>query len=284
MRFGFIVICLIFGLVACEQSDVVEQAGGKVYPSAAYLKHFGEPPTPQQGYAYAQIGYLPLNDHSGQVAPIPLFLFNENQHLDRILSQLFSERLVVPSSSKLSPPFAQGVRLVQLDQAGDTLIVSLQTANDSKAVDKAGIDRAITETATQFEEVGRVRVLYNGEPSERQPLEGYQSRGETIATVAAPMLMDAIGSWEPGASGPEEVLINFDRPVTINSFRLMDRAGEQIGGKYYTSIFDMAVVVHPSQPEKITEGMVLNVAWDVDDALGRRNSGLDSLKLRRQEH
>lgn len=283
MRFIGVVVLLVFLLFGCQQQEPTESATGKVYPSVAYKKYFGEPPVPQQGYAYAHVGYLPLKDSSGKVGPIPLFLFNENGHLDRILSQLFSEQLVVPVRSKLSPPAAQGVQLTQLDQAGDTLMVYLQVSADM-SFDRTGIDRAVIETATQFEEINRVQIFYNDEPSEQQPLEGYQSLSEAIAPVEPPMLLDVAGIWEPGATGPEEILINFDRPVTINGFRLLNKSGEQIGGKYYISMFNMAVVVHPAEPEKFTEGMVLNVSWDVDDFLGRGNSALDSLTLSRREH
>ncbi len=283
MRFLGVVVLLAFLLVGCQQQETTDKTMGKVYPSVAFKESFGEPPVPQQGYAYAHVGYLPLKDNSGQVGPIPLFMFKENEHLDRILSQLFSEQLVVSARSKLSSPAAQGVQLTQLDQAGETLMVYLQAPVD-KSFDRTGIDRAITETATQFEEVSRVQIFYNGEPSEQQPAEGYQSRSESIAAVESPMLLDVVGIWEPGATGPEEILINFDRPVVINGFRLLNKSGEQIGGKYYTSVFNMAVVVHPAEPENFTEGMVLNVSWDVDDHLGRGNSALDSMTLSRREH
>ncbi len=284
MRLGILIGLMLLLLPACEQQEPLSEAGGKVYPSAAYLQHFGDPPVVQEGYAYAQVGYLPLNDGSGKVRPLPLFLYGENQHLDRILSQLFSAELIVSPRSRLSQPFAQGLRLTQLDQAGDTLIVYLTTVATGQKLDRAGFERAVTETATQFEEVSRVRILYDGEPAEDQPLGGYQSRPEMIAPVEPPLLLDVIGTWEPGEKQLEEILVNFDRPVAVNSFRLMNKAGEQIDGKYFTSVFNMAVVVHPEQAEKFTEGMVLNVAWDVNDHLGRRNSALDTLNLSRSQH
>jgi len=284
MRITAILGFLLLFLVGCEYQTAAERAPGKVYPSSAFVQHFGEPPVPQEGFAYARVGYLPMVEPTGQVSPIPLFLFSEGQHLDRILGQLFSEKLLVSKRSKLSLPYAKGVRLTQLDQAGDTLTVSLQTETELAAADRLGIDRAVTETAAQFEEISRVRVLYDGVVSPDQPIEGYRQRPEMIAAVEKPMLLDVVGFWEPGAAGPEEILINFDRPVSINSFRLLDKSGQQVGGKYYTSIFNMAVSVHPSQPEKFKAGMELNVSWDVIDALGRRNSALDTMTLARQEH
>lgn len=284
MKISVVLSLLLMILVGCEQQETAEVGAGKVYPSPAFEQHFGAPPIPQEGYAYAQVAYLPLAGQSGKVSPIPLFLFNENQHLDRILSQMFSEQLLVSERSSLNPPYAQGVRLTQLDQAGGTLIVFLQTVAGAVSADRKGIDRAVTETATQFEEVERVRILYDGEPSDQQPVEGYQHRPELIAAVEPPMLLDVVGMWEAGSKGPEEILINFDRPVSINSFRLLNKSGEQIGGKYFTSIFNMAVVVHPDQPETFSEGMVLNVAWEVEDALGRENSALDSMTLSRRDH
>lgn len=274
----------IFLLSACQQQDPAATVDGKVYASPAYLQHFGEPPAVQQGHAYAQVGYLPLNDLSGQVQPLPLFLFSEGQHLDRILSQIFSEKLVGSTRSRLTQPFRQGVRLEKLDQAGDTLTVYLSELPSSQNVDRVGIDRAIAETAIQFEDVSKVRVVYNGSPSPHQPLEGYLSQSEKIVAVEAPLLLDVVGIWEEGATDPEELLINFDRPITINSFRLLDQAGKQIAGKYFTSILDMAVVVHPAEPAKFKEGIPLNVVWDVDDHLGRRNSAIDTLPLTRSAH
>lgn len=284
MRILVLGILLIFTLGACQQQEQPPVRSGKVHASAAYLQHFGEPPIPQQGYAYAQVGYLPRNDASGRVRPLPLFLFSESQHLDRILSQLFSDKMLVSGHSRLLLPFAQGVRLEQLAQAGDTLVVSLADAGSGAAVDRAGIDRAITETACQFEDVSRVRILYNGEPSPQQPLEGYHAEPELIDAVGPPMLLNVVGTWEEGAEHPQEILINFDRPMVINNFRLLDRAGEPVGGKYFTSVFDMAVVVRPDKPELIKAGMLLTVDWDISDQLGRSSSSVASLALQRQSH
>jgi len=284
MRLRLIFFVFIFLLVGCEQQEA-KVAVGKVYPSSLYLQYFGEPPTVQQGYAYAHVGYLPLADRSGKVLPIPLFMYNENQQLDRILSQLFSDKLMVSERSKLLLPATQGVSLVQLDQAGDTLTVSLSPSAAGSAIDWAGIERAIVETATQFENVDRVRILYDNLPSKLQPVEGYRHRPEMIAEVPAPTLLDVVGFWAAGGKGPEEILVNFDRPVTISGFRLLNTAGEPVAGNYFTSLFDMAVVVQPSQPELFAEGVTLSVAWDVEDRLGRRSSQqLDSLPLIRREH
>lgn len=282
MRFGIILVVCAFFVCGCQQQAPV--AGGKVYPSAVYLQHFGEPPVPQEGHAYAQVGYLPLADQSGQVLPIPLFLFTEDQQLDRILSQLFSDKMNFSARSQVALPFAQGLRLTQLDQAGDTLLVSLTEVDGAANVDRSGLERAIAETAVQFEEVSRVRILYDGKPSSIQPLEGYQHRPETIAAVPLPTLLDIVGIWEAGAALCEEIQINFNRPVAVNSFRLLDASGEQIGGKYFMSMFDMAIIVRPEPPEQITAGMTLNITWDANDQLGRRNSALDTFTLKRTEH
>jgi hypothetical protein len=284
MRARLVFIVLLVFLVACQQQEPAGEGSGKVYASSAYLQHFGEPPAVREGFAYAQVGYLPLNDGSAKVRPLPLFLFGENQHLDRILSQLFSDKLIVSSRSKISTPYAQGVKLTELEQLGDTLKVYLSVADTGQQLDQAGLDRAITETAAQFEEINKVQILYDGEPAPSQPVGGYQRQASAIAAVEPPMLLDVVGVWEEGVKLPEEILVNFDRPVAINSFRLLDQSGEQIGGKYFTSIFNMAVVVHPDQPERFKEGMELNVAWDVNDHLGRQNSALDSMRLTRSEH
>ncbi|SHI93923.1 hypothetical protein SAMN02745165_01188 [Malonomonas rubra DSM 5091] len=270
------VITLLFG---CEQQQATAPDRGKVYASPAYLQYFGEAPAPQQGYVFAHVGYLPLADDSAQVRPIPLFMFSENQQLDRILSQLFSERLLVAEQSKLRMPFAEGVRLTQLDQAGSTLIVSLELTRDVPSHLLAGIERATVESAVQFEEVDRVRILYSGEPSERQPVEGYRHQPLAITDVQLPLLLDAVGSWQPGEKEVEEVFFNFDRPVKVERFELKGEAGNPLEGDYYLGMFDMAVVLRPQQAELFQPGMTLHVDWQVEDRKGRKSKASSKLNL-----
>lgn len=279
---GIILACVF--LCACQQDSQETLPKGHVKASLAYLQHFGEPPVPQQGVAYARVGYLPLEDRSGQVRALPFYLFSDSLPLDRVLSQLFSADLALSKRSGLRKPSELGISLDKLDQVGDTLLVSLKIAAPVPAADKKAIARAITETAVQFDAVARVRVLFDGQSQATEPLEGYRSQKQLIAKVGPPELIDVFGSWEAGRKNPEEILVNFDRPVKVNSFRVSDQSGNQVSGEYFTSIFNMAVVLHPESPDRFQDGTKLKIEWDVTDHLDRRNSGVDDLELKRVNH
>ena len=92
------------------------------------------------------------------------------------------------------------------------------------------------------------------------------------------------GMWERGGDSPDELLAEFDRPVKINNFKLFMRSGEAVDGEYFTSIFQMAVVVLPKDPTLYQESTVLRAEWDVVDGLERSNSGTTTLPLLRYEH
>jgi hypothetical protein len=92
------------------------------------------------------------------------------------------------------------------------------------------------------------------------------------------------GAWEKGQDEPEEVLVEFDRPVKVNSFELYHLDGQKVEGEYFKSIFQMAVVVHPKLPELFQEGTSLRAEWNVVDELGRANSGVDTMPLKKLIH
>ena len=98
----------------------------------------------------------------------------------------------------------------------------------------------------------------------------------------APVLL--AGMWEQGTDNLDELLVEFDRPVKVKNFKLYDSSGKSIEGEYFTSIFQMAVVVLPGDKTLYKEGDVLRVEWDVVDFMGRVNSGSSTLPLRRFEH
>jgi hypothetical protein len=92
------------------------------------------------------------------------------------------------------------------------------------------------------------------------------------------------GMWEKGTDNLDELLVQFDRPVKVNSFTLYDSSDKLIDGEYFTSMFQMAVVVMPGDKSLYKEGDLLRAEWDVTDEKGRANSGTNSMALRRYEH
>jgi hypothetical protein len=116
------------------------------------------------------------------------------------------------------------------------------------------------------------------------PAGGYLHNPQQMVEPGPPKLVMLAGAWQGGAEVPEELLIEFDRPVKVESIKLSDEAGNVVAGEYYTAIFQMAVVVHPEYPERYREGTVLRAEWSVVDNLGRAGSGTDTRPLRRLEH
>jgi hypothetical protein len=92
------------------------------------------------------------------------------------------------------------------------------------------------------------------------------------------------GVWEQGTDNLDELLVEFDRPVKVNNFKLYNNSENSIEGEYFTSIFQMAAVVLPGDKTLYKEGDVLRAEWDVVDFMGRVNSGSSSMPLRRYEH
>ena len=90
--------------------------------------------------------------------------------------------------------------------------------------------------------------------------------------------------WEKGTDNLDELLVEFDRPIKVNSFKLYNSSEVSIEGEYFTSIFQMAVVVLPGDKNLYKEGDVLRAEWDVVDIMGRTNSGSSTMPLRRYEH
>lgn len=81
-----------------------------------------------------------------------------------------------------------------------------------------------------------------------------------------------------------ELLVEFERTVEVNNFKLYNNAGMSIEGEYYTSIFQMAVVVLPGDSSLYKEGDTLRDERDVVDNKGRANSGSSTKPLHRYEH
>jgi len=92
------------------------------------------------------------------------------------------------------------------------------------------------------------------------------------------------GMWEQGTDSLDELLVEFDRPVKVNNFKLYNSSEKSIEGEYFTSIFQMAVVVMPGDKTLYKEGDVFRAEWDVVDFMGRVNSGSSTMPLRRFEH
>ena len=276
--------CLL-GLVACQREETADPRGsGLVESNPAYLENFGTPPQGKAGHAFARVGYLPLQTSPGKLRAFPLFLFDDQDQLQQILKRLTSDDLQLNRNSDLYNPFPGDLVLSITSAAGPTATISLTTSQDWSGTALEAGARALTETALQFATVERVVILLNGKPLPQMPAEGFEHDQALLVGVELPRLIHLMGVWEEGDAAVSELLVEFDRPIKVKQFKIYAEDGNVVDGDYFTSIVEMAVVIHPKDPGRYREGDVLRVEWEVVDELGRANHGTSSLPLWRIEH
>jgi hypothetical protein len=267
-----------------EEPAATPQISGFVDANPAYRNNFGTPPQGKEGRAFARVGYLPLQQEPEKLCALPLFLFTDQDQLEKILARLVSGELLLHRDSDLYNPFPSDLALSVTSADGPTVTLDLTTQQEWPAADLAAGSRALAETALQFNAVKQVIILLNGSPVTNMPAEGFVHEQELLVQVGPPKLILLSGVWEQGAEVLNEILVEFDRPIKMKNFKLSTADGSNVEGDYYTSIFQMAVVVHPIDPGRYHDGMQLQVDWEVADDLGRANRGTSTLPLRRIEH
>jgi hypothetical protein len=279
--FGF------FSLTACQQEEAPASApkkSGIVEASRAYLDNFGTPPQGKAGEAFARVGYLPLQDFPGKLRALPLFLFSDKGELQHILNRLIGGELKLPADFGLYNPFPDDLEVKTTPLGNPTVTLSLATQQSWSDSDMAAAGRALAETVFQFDAVKRVIITLGNQPLPQMPADGYLHEPLKLVEVKPPTLVLIAGMWEQGADEPDELLVEFDRPITVNNFKLYDNSGKAVDGEYFTSIFQMAVVILPKDPSRYQEATLLRAEWDVVDGLGRSNNGTTTLPLQRFEH
>jgi hypothetical protein len=281
---GSLILLLAALAAGCEKKAPTLPAGA-VKASPAYVAFFGQPPVPKGGTCFARVGFFPLRSDPGKVRPVPFFLFREDGQMQLVLDRLVGGEVTFPAERDSFNPFPPGTRIQHrmLEEGATELTLNLGDAS-SVAPDFQAMAAALTETAMQFDEVDRVIILLDGAPLAGMPAGGYRHEPQRILPPDAPKLLMVIGSWEQGKEDPDEILANFDRPVTIDSFHLRDAAGQEVRGKYYQSAFNMAVVIHPDNPRAFREGASLTAEWEVVDGLDRKGKGSGVFSLGRHEH
>jgi len=274
--------CLVLVVAACQK----ETSSGPVpavNANQAYLTAFGEPPTPAKGECFARVGYYPVRATPDQLRAVPFFLFDAKSELPLLFERLVNNPFAFAADGPLLNPFPPGSK-IQVAQLAESLELALTTDQRPDAADLAAMAASLTETAGQYSQFTRIRLLFNGAAWPEMPADGFRPDPERIIDPGPPRLLLVTGSWEADAAGPEEILADFDRPVSIDRFVIEDQAGNALEGEYFTSVFNMAVVLQPRQPFRFHEGMALRVTWQVSDRLGRQGAGTTSLPLLRNDH
>jgi hypothetical protein len=277
-----LIFALALLLFACTQ-EAPPAITGSVEANSAYLYHFGKPPAVKAGKAFARVGYLPLREQHYKLGAVPLYLFDKNDQLPRLLDRLVSGDLTLPPDSPLYNPFPPDTQVRVAANPEKVLTLSLYFA-ETASYDPTPMTNALVETAAQLDDIERVIVLLNGRAVTGMPEAGFTSDRKRIIDVAPPALIMIAGIWDEGEAALEEIAVNFDRPITVNSFSLSHADGTKVLGDYFVSAFQMSVVVHPETPGIFQDGTVLQVQWEVVDALGRVGQGRQVLPLRRFVH
>ena len=283
----FIPLMLVFPLFlfGCQQDqEHARDNQGRVTINDAYAKHFGTLPPFEAGRAYAHVGYLPLKETPDKVAALPIFLFSTEDRERKVLQKLISGDLIAIHETPFLDPFPDDLELIVQPLDGPVLVLDLRTGKTSKRRNRYALVNALKETALQFEAVERVKVLINGAALPDMPDQGYIHDANLIAETQPPTLLQMAGAWEGDQGDPAEILIEFDRPVKVNSFNLLHQDGSKVEGDYYTSIFHMAVVIHPQSPKDFQAGTILKAQWNIEDFKGRTNSGANTLPLVKLVH
>lgn len=286
--FWMLFLCLPLLLSGgCRKEQVPAPiTGGKVTATDAYLTHFGAAPTVQEGIAYAMVGYLPKADNPEQLVPLPLFLFSESNRMKMLIDRLLSVDSEATERIGATNPFPSGILLNTLIQDGDQLNVDLTGApelvKDSQRLQT--IQAVLGHSLLQFPGVTRVRLSINGELPAGFAAEGVIPDPSVVASPGEPKLIGVVGVWEPGASQAQEVSIFFDRPLNVIQLEVREHGGAKVEGEQFRSVFDMAVVVLPKNPERLSEGQPMTIKYDVIDRIGRTAQGEKTLLLVRMEH
>jgi len=286
IRFRNLKVLLLAGSLlaggAC-QKDSAPVATSIVKANQAYLTAFGQPPVVVKGECFARVGYYPLRANPAQLRAVPFFLFDIETELPLLFERLVNNPLPFPADGPLLNPYPPG-STVRVDLHPGMLELDLKLKQNPDPAQLAPMAAALTETAGQYPDISRVRLLLNGTPWPGMPKDGVRPDPSRIVDPGPPQLLLVVGSWEAGSDGPAEILADFDRPVTVDSFILRDEAGNSLKGELFTSAFDMAVVLHPEHPETLSEGMSLRGMWKVTDRLGRSGEGEGRFELQRHDH
>jgi hypothetical protein len=278
-------LLLMTGLGCQRQQDSDGGSKGRVQATEAYRSWFGEPPAVAEGTAWAVVGFFPMDEQPAQVLPVPLFLFTgQNQPqllLDKVLQG--GGYLGLPQLAVRPFPVGTTVRSVRISNGTATADVSSELLQLSDPPAQQGAWAAIGHTLLQFADVERVLVTVDGQPLPFIPSGELPVAGAAVVDPGPPALLQAL-LHEDDDAVPGELLIFFNRPVQLQSFRLEFPRGQQVAGQYFTSVFDMAVILHPQDPGRMQVGSEVLIDWQVVDMLGRAGGGQSTLQLGHLTH
>jgi hypothetical protein len=284
-KYLIVLLTMLLLVSGCQRQADKAAAGGQVKASDVYRSWFGEPPAVSEGTAWAVTGFFPLAAQADRVMPVPLFLFTPDNQPQLLLGKVMQGGAYLSLPQLASNPFPTGtvLRAVTVHEGLATADFSSELLQISDPVVQQGVLAAIGHTLVQFADIERVQVTVEGQPLPFVSPGQLPVDSAAVVEPGPPALLQAL-LHEDDDAVPGEVVVFFNRPMRLKSFRLEFPRGEQVAGQYFTSVFDMAIILHPDDPNRMQVGSEVFINWQVTDMLGREGGGQSSLFLGRMAH
>jgi len=280
------ILCLGAGVGCSRKEAPASPKAARVSATKAFENYFGTAPTTDKGTCFAFVIYFPSAREPGKVVPLPFFSFDETSLKRVALERLLGGMEEKAYAGEFLQPFPTGTRLRSISEQNGTVTADfsreLRPAAENAKGNRA-IFNAVVLTLRQFSGVSAVRLTSEGRglpaPEQAQPEER-----SVVLPPAAPRLLNVIAVKENHASPVKEVDALFDRPVEISRCEFSFVDGARLAGDVYQAMFDMAAVLKPKEPAKISAGSEVRVRWKVTDKLGRSAEGEGGFPLEVKVH
>lgn len=286
MAILFATVC--FGsFVGCSSKEGTPPAKAtRISATKAFESYFGAAPTTDKGSCYAFVIYFPSAKEPGKAVPFPFFSFDEASLKKVALQRLIGGMDEKSYAADFLQLFPKGTRLLSLTEQNCAVTANFSAELRSVAADSVGsraLSNAITLTVMQFGGATGVRIQSEG--SDLLPAGGRPPvEASVVLQPSAPRLLKVVAMKETAAAPVTEVDALFDRPVDIKKCVFTAKDGTVLAGDVFHSMFDMAAVLKPKEPGKVSEGTKIGVRWEVTDKKGRSASGEESFVLEVKVH
>lgn len=281
MRRSVFVALLVFSLMVlgCQkkQEEPLPESqtpSGRVEATSAYRAYFGEPPTIPEGICFAVAGFYPLKDHPGKVMPVPHFTFAVTDRPQLVLEQVMMGGEPLGLEHLFVNPFPPGSIINSFTLSEGLAAVDFSSKIlDVTPEQQPALLASLAHTLLQFDEVEHIKVTAEGQLLPYASELGFSSADPAVVMEPHPPALLQAFLHEDEDAIPGEMVIFFDRPVTLKAFSLEFPQAEAVRGEYFTSVFDMAVVIHPEDPGRIRVGDEVFISWHIVDGRGREARG-----------
>jgi germination protein M len=284
LLFSLLILTVSPGCSRKEASPPAKSA--RIAATGAFQSYFGPAPTTDKGTCYAFVIYFPVAGEPGKVTPFPFFSFDEASLKKVALQRLIGGMDEKAYAGAFLQLFPKGSRLLSLSERNGIVSADFSQELRPSASDPdrgRALYNAIALTLRQFSGVTGVRILSEGRdlfPADTPA----PAETSVVAQPAAPRLLNLIAMKQSAADPVQEVDALFDRPVDIKEFQFLENDGTLLAGDVFHSMFDMAAVLKPKDPGKLSQGTTVRARYKVVDKMGRAAAGEASFTLEVRLH